>query len=248
MARTLRFVHLFPELLNLYADQGNLSVLMSRAKLRGIDAEIVPIKLGMKIDFDQADFVLLGGGSDREQAIVGKELLAYRQDFLNAIDGGLPLLAVCGGYQLLGEYYELPTGEKVPGLHLLEMTTRAGGQRLIGNIAIEWIKSDQGPKKTLVGFENHGGRTIHDYPPLGTVVKGYGNNGVDRKEGVQYKGIVGTYIHGPLLPKNPHLADYLIKNALRYRGFTDELDELDDQLEWRAHQRVLDRMQVTQSH
>ncbi len=244
MARTLRLVHLFPELLNLYADQGNLSVLSTRAKQRGIEVKILPVKLGTKLDFDQADLVLLGGGSDREQAIVGKELLAYRQDLLSAIDLGLPILAVCGGYQLLGEFYELPSGEKVPGLHLIDMTTHAGKNRLIGNIAIEWNTNAQGAVRTLVGFENHGGRTMHDYPPLGKVVKGFGNNGTDQKEGVQYKGIVGTYIHGPLLPKNPHLADHLIRNALRYRGYSDDLGDLDDRLEWEAHHSILNRMQI----
>ena len=170
--------------------------------------------------------------------------MAYRQDLLSAIDLGLPILAVCGGYQLLGEFYELPSGEKVPGLHLIEMTTRAGKNRLIGNIAIEWNTDAQGAVRTLVGFENHGGRTMHDYPPLGKVVKGFGNNGVDQKEGVQYKGIVGTYIHGPLLPKNPHLADHLIRNALRYRGYSDDLGDLDDRLEWEAHHYILNRMQI----
>ncbi len=244
MTRKLRLVHLFPELLNLYADQGNLAVLATRAKLRGIEIEIAAIKLGMAINFDEADLILLGGGSDREQAIVGRELLNYRQDLVNAVEAGLPVLAVCGGYQLLGEYYELPNGERVTGLHVIDLITRAGQDRLIGNIVIKWNENSESDPKTVVGFENHGGRTMHDYLPLGTIVKGFGNNGLDQKEGVQYKGVMGTYIHGPLLPKNPHLADHLIKNALRYRGLADDLATLDDQLEWQAHQSMISRMRI----
>ena len=243
MVRRLRFVHLFPELLNLYADQGNLAVLAGRARARGIEVEILAVRLGATLHFEDADLLLLGGGSDREQAIVGKELTRYRQDLLQAVEKGMPLLAVCGGYQLLGEYYELPDGERVPGLHVLDMATRAGNDRLIGNIAIEW-RADGSTAKTVVGFENHGGRTTHDYPALGAVLKGFGNNGRDHKEGVRYKGIVGTYIHGPLLPKNPHLADHLIQSALRYHGLDEGLATLDDELEWQAHTAILRRMQV----
>ncbi len=237
MDRSLRFVHLFPELLNLYADHGNMAVLVGRARARGFAVETVAVRLGTELRIENADLVLLGGGSDREQVIVGKELTRYREDLLSAIDRGLPVLAVCGGYQLLGEYYELPNGERVPGLRVLEMTTRAGRNRLIGNVAIEWREG--GERKTIIGFENHGGRTTHEYPPLGTVIKGFGNNGRDGKEGVLYKGIVGTYIHGPLLPKNPHVADRLIRAALRYRGQDDTLSALADDLEWRVHDAVL---------
>lgn len=248
MHRPLRFVHLFPELLNLYADQGNLAVLSARARQRGIDTEIVPVKMGTDLDLQDADLVLLGGGSDREQAIVGRELLRYRQELLFAVEHGLPLLAVCGGYQLLGEYYELSDGERIPGLHLVDLVTRAGKERLIGNIAIRWQSGgDHLPQNTIVGFENHGGRTLHEYPPLGTVIKGYGNNGKDNQEGIQYKGIVGTYIHGPLLPKNPHVADELIKKALQYRGLDLSLQPLADDLEWQAHNAMLRRMNIEAS-
>ncbi len=243
--RTVTLAHLFPELLNLYADQGNISVLRHRMQARGWTLTVTPVKLGSRVDFGSVDMVLLGGGSDREQQLVGRELAIYREDFATAIEAGLPVLAVCGGYQLLGEYYELQSGERIPGLGLLAVATRAGKGRLIGNIAIEWVsQSGESDGKTIVGFENHAGRTFHDYAPLGRVLKGHGNNGRDHHEGLQYKGVVGTYIHGPLLPKNPHLADHLLAQALAFKGCHEPLDALDDELEWRAHRSVLGMLGV----
>ena len=238
-------MHLFPELLNLYADRGNIAVLRARAEARGIPVEVAAVKLGQPLDLAEASLVLLGGGSDREQAVVGRELSRYRADLLAAVEAGMPLLAVCGGYQLLGEYYELPDGGRIPGLSLVEMATAAGGRRLIGNIAVTWTDAEggRGPR-TVVGFENHGGRTRHAYPPFGTVLKGCGNNGEDGREGLRYRNVLGTYIHGPLLPKNPHVADWLLGQALAYAGMgrAEDLAALDDELEWRAHRAFLARL------
>ncbi len=243
MSKLLRIVHLFPELLNLYADQGNIAVLAKRAQARDCEVSVQRVKLGDSLDLENSDILVLGGGSDREQAVVAKELMRYRADLLTAIEAGLPVLAVCGGYQLLGHYYELPNHEKIAGLGLLDFITKAGNKRLIGDIAISWLDEaghDRG--ETIVGFENHGGRTIHSYPSLGHVLRGYGNNGDDQLEGLQYKGVVATYIHGPLLPKNPHLADDLLQKALRYRyGESFSWCSLDDQLAMRAHQFLLNR-------
>ncbi len=241
----IRVGHLFPELLNLYADQGNIAVLRRRAEARGIELQVKSIKLGMELKVEDYDFLLLGGGSDREQGIVGRALTPYRSDLQTAIEENMPILAVCGGYQLLGEYYELVSGERIPGLHLLEMVTKPGKGRLIGNIAVDWLEQNREfRKETIVGFENHIGRTYHDYPPLGQILEGYGNNGDDRYEGVQYKALIGTYIHGPLLPKNPHVADQLLRHALSYRGHFDSLHALNDSLEWQAHCAVLTQLGV----
>jgi len=243
--KTVTLAHLFPELLNLYADQGNVSVLRRRAQARGWTLNVTPVKLGTQVDLGSVDMILLGGGSDREQQLVGRALAPYRADFAAAIEAGMPILAVCGGYQLLGRYYELQSGERIPGLELLEVITRADKGRLIGNIAIEWVAADgESDGRTIVGFENHAGRTFHDYAPLGRVLKGFGNNGRDHQEGLQYKGVVGTYIHGPLLPKNPHLADHLLAQALAFKGCPETLGALDDALEWRAHHAVLGMLGV----
>lgn len=217
-----------------------------RAQARDLDVEIVPIRLGEPLDLADLDMLLLGGGSDREQAVVARGLPQYQSDMRQAVEAGMPILAVCGGYQLLGDYYELPSGELVKGLRLVEMYTKAGfSSRLIGNVAIEWTSLEQRSRKTIVGFENHGGRTYHQYPALGKVLVGHGNNGEDRYEGLHYRGIIGTYVHGPLLPKNPHLADHLLTEARAFRGIHEPLAVLDDTLEWRAHDQVLQTLGVS---
>jgi lipid II isoglutaminyl synthase (glutamine-hydrolysing) len=238
MNRTIRIAHLFPDLLNLYADRGNILALANRAKWRGIQVHVTPIRLGETFSILDHDIVLLGGGSDREQALIGRALKQYVQEFLQALEEGMPILGICGGYQLLGKYYQDPNGEKIDGLGILDMVTEAGSTRLIGNIVIEDIKTGQ----TIVGFENHGGRTYHDYEPLGHVKVGYGNNGEDKMEGVRYHNLIGTYIHGPLLPKNPKLTDQILSMALEYRGYYAELEPLQDDLEEYAHQTMVGRL------
>lgn len=234
--KTLRIAHLYPDLLNLYADKGNIQTLTRRCEWRGIDVEVEYVTQNSKVTLSTYHLVLLGGGSDREQVLVGESLSRNREDWVQAVDAGLPLLAVCGGYQLLGDFYELPDKTRVQGLGLLDLHTVADHPRLIGNIAIESPECG-----LIVGFENHGGRTTHRHAPLGSVLSGNGNNGVDKQEGVRYKNIVGTYIHGPLLPKNPRLADFVIQTALDYAEIPVVLEPLDDAFEQSAHSAFLSR-------
>ncbi|WP_346428510.1 type 1 glutamine amidotransferase [Alicyclobacillus mengziensis] len=237
MQRPLHIAHLYPDLLNLYADKGNIQTLVSRCIWRGIDAEVISVPSGTDPNLCDYDLVLLGGGSDREQALVGRTLRNSQNEWKAAVEDGLPLLAICGGYQLLGEYYQLPDGTKVKGLSILNLVTEAGEPRLIGNVAI--TSEECG---TIVGFENHGGRTWHHHEVLGKVQKGHGNNGQDGSEGVRYKNVFGTYIHGPLLPKNPVLADLVIATAMEYAtGERHVLDPLDDTLEQAARDAFLKR-------
>lgn len=236
MSQSLRIAHLYPDLLNLYADKGNILTLTRRCEWRGISVDVTPVPSGTEPRLQDFHLVLLGGGSDREQTLVSQTLRTRRSEWRAAIDGGLPLLAVCGGYQLLGQSYQLPDGTKVGGLELLDLETIAGAPRLIGNIAIDTPECG-----TVVGFENHGGRTTHRHAPLGFVQTGHGNNGTDKQEGVRYQNIVGTYIHGPLLPKNPRLADFVLGLALDYAGIAAELTPLEDELENLAHEAFLTR-------
>ncbi len=236
MPGPLKIAHLYPDLLNLYADKGNIRTFVKRLEWRGIEATVLPVHIHDSLQLSEYHLVLLGGGSDREQAIIGETLRPLRAEWQAAVKHGLPLLAICGGYQLLGEFYQLPTGEKVEGLHLLDMYTTAQEPRLIGNVAIQTEQYG-----TLVGFENHGGRTFHHHPPLGRVIAGNGNNGLDEQEGVHDLNIFGTYIHGPLLPKNPVFADAVLQIALDYAGLAHTLSPLDDRLEQAAHHAFIER-------
>lgn len=236
MSQPLRIAHLYPDLLNLYADKGNILTLVRRLEWRGIPVEVTSVPNGEQPQLSNYHLVLLGGGSDREQELVGRTLCARQREWQSAIEAGLPLLAVCGGYQLLGHFYQLHDGSKVRGLELLDLETTAGSPRLIGNIAID--TPDLGP---IVGFENHGGRTTHRHQPLGYVTSGYGNNATDGYEGVRHLHIVGTYIHGPLLPKNPRLADHMLELALDYAGLRTDLEPLEDHLEQAAQDAFLAR-------
>lgn len=229
--KALCIAHLYPDLLNLYADRGNITVLRRRLEWRGYDVEVVRVTHQEVPDFSRYHLVLLGGGSDREQALVAEKLRACAAEFRSAVEDGLPVLAICGGYQLLGEYYQLPNGEKVPGLALVDMVTEANpdAPRLIGNIAV--LSEEAG---MIVGFENHGGRTRHSHRPLGRVLHGHGNDGVSGYEGLRHLRIWGTYVHGPLLPKNPALADAVLQDALTYANLPPALDPLDDRLEREA--------------
>lgn len=236
--------HLFPDLLNLYGDRGNIYSLTQRCNWRSIETQVIKYKLDDDIDFSNLDIVFIGGGSDREQLLVGKKLLDIKNDFSQYIENEGVTITICGGYQLLGHYYKLEN-QTINALGILDIYTEAEEGRLIGNVV---INSDYlGEKSTLVGFENHGGRTyINDHTPLGTIIKGFGNNGKDGGEGVIYKNTIGTYLHGPLLPKNPNLTDYLLLKCLekKYDFKKDDFDklELNDSLEYIAHNSIIDRL------
>lgn len=239
----LTVCHLYPDLLNLYGDRGNVLAFVARCRWRGIPVRVLEVGLGDPVDFGEVDFVFLGGGSDREQDIMARDLLARRDDLAAAVEEGLVVLAICGGYQLLGRYYRAADGTLIPGLGLLDFHTRAGKKRLIGNVAVE-VDLD-GWQVTLCGFENHAGRTyLGDLAPLGRVLVGHGNNGEDGTEGARYKNVFCSYLHGPLLPKNPALTDHLIRLALRRRGLPEELEPLDDTLEREAVRVMLRRLKV----
>lgn len=245
----IRICHLYPDLLDLYGDRGNIRVLQARSNWRGIEAEVEQVSLGDPLDFNSFDILFIGGGSDREQNILVEDLMKRKNEFQAAIEDGLVVLTICGGFQLLGEYYQTAEGEKIPGLGILDLWTIAGVKRLIGNIVVD-VKDGElssGVIKTLVGFENHSGKTYlgSNLQPLGKVLQGNGNNGEDRGEGVRYKNVFGTYLHGPLLPKNPHLADLLLTLALKRRGYSEALSKLDDTLEENAHRAVVDRILST---
>ena len=227
----LRVCSLYPELMNIYADRGNIAVLRARCEWRGLGFEHSSVSLGEPLDPDAGDLYYMGGGQDRDQIAVAHDMAETKRDALHAVAGrGGVVLAVCGGYQLLGHSYEL-AGQTLPGVGLVDLSTvREAGPRLIGNCAIE-ADLGGGPR-VIAGFENHGGRTYlgANEKPLGRVLAGHGNNGRDGFEGVRRDNVIGTYLHGPLLPKNIWLADRLIELALDV-----ELEALDDELEDAAH-------------
>jgi hypothetical protein len=231
---TLRVCALYPDLMNIYADRGNLLMLERRCAWRGLGFQLTGAGLQDELDPDGADLYYMGGGQDRDQALCARDLAERKRDALHAAAGrGAVVLAVCGGYQLLGHSYQLGD-ETLPGVGLVDVrTARADAPRLIGNVAIE-VELEGGDRRTLAGFENHGGRT-HLGPraaALGRVLKGHGNNGIDGYEGVRDGNVIGTYLHGPLLPKNAWFADWLIGQALALRR---PLPPLDDALEDLAH-------------
>jgi len=234
----LRLVALYPEQMNIYADRGNILFLQRRCEWRGIGFDYTAAGPGDGLDPAAHDLIYIGGGQDRDQVLVAEDMLRTKRDAIaSAIEDGAAVLAVCGGYQLLGGSYQLDD-QSIKGLGVADLeTVREPGPRLIGNVAIEAELGD-GPE-VLAGFENHGGRTRlgAGAEPLGRVLKGFGNNGEDGLEGVRRLNMIGTYLHGPLLPKNAHLADRLIAQALARRtGSTQALAPLEDTLERAAHE------------
>ena len=232
---TLRVCALYPDLLNIYADRGNLLLLRRRCAWRGIGFELTPAGLRDEIDPSAHDLFYLGGGQDRDQELCAQDLVDVKRDALHdAAARGAAILAVCGGYQLLGHSYEL--GDTViPGIGLLDLhTVRSDGPRLIGNVAIEVDLPGVGGPRVVAGFENHGGRTYLGpaAQPFGRVLRGHGNDGGSGLEGARSGSVIGTYLHGPLLPKNCWLADWLVCAAL---GIDEPLAALDDRLEDAAH-------------
>ncbi|MDD6770311.1 type 1 glutamine amidotransferase [Inconstantimicrobium porci] len=236
----LNICHLYPDLLNVYGDIGNILILKHRAELRGVKVNIYNLSLNDKFDKDLYDITFFGGGQDYEQSIVSSDIFkTKRDDIKDYIESGKVFLAICGGYQLLGKYYIAADGEKLDGLNILNISTEAGDNRFIGNTVIY----NEEYNETYVGFENHGGRTyINDLKPLGKVIHGYGNNGTDGYEGCIYKNTYGTYFHGSLLSKNPELADRLLYTALSKKYDNFSLSKLDDTLEIKAKEIMIERL------
>jgi lipid II isoglutaminyl synthase (glutamine-hydrolysing) len=234
VSETLRLCSLYPELMNIYADRGNILMLERRCQWRGIGFEVSGVSLGERLDPDAYDLIYLGGGQDRDQLLCAKDLVEGKGEALTAAaKRGAVLLGVCGGYQLFGRSYELQADERIEGVGLLDVeTVREEGRRLIGNVAIE-VELDGAER--LAGFENHGGRTrlLPGQEPLGRVLKGFGNDGHSGFEGARRGNVIGTYLHGPLLPKNAWFADWLIATAIGCPP--DALEPLDDVLETAAH-------------
>jgi lipid II isoglutaminyl synthase (glutamine-hydrolysing) len=232
----IRIGHLYPDYLNIYADRGNIAVFARRAALRGHELEVSAIGMGDPIVVGEHDLYYVGGGQDREQYLVAGDLARKAEPLIEAVTaGGAALLAVCGGYQLLGRGYRGFHGEDMPGVGLLPLETVAGETRMIGDVLLE---ADE--LGTIAGFENHAGRTRLDAgaQPLGRVVYGYGNDGESGYEGCRLERAIGTYLHGPLLPRNPRLADWLLEQALAHRsgGEPPDLEPLDDRLETQAQE------------
>ena len=236
MPPELRVCSLYPDLMNIYADRGNMLMLERRCAWRGFGFRLAAAGLGEPVDPNAHQLFYIGGGQDRDQALCARDMATVKRDALHAAaDAGKVVLAVCGGYQLLGRSYELGD-EELPGVGLVDLhTVREPGPRLIGNVAIE-VELHDGPA-VLAGFENHGGRTYlgAGARPLGRVLSGHGNNGRDGFEGVRRDNVIGTYLHGPLLPKNAHFADCLIATALGL----ERLAPLEDALEDDAHREAL---------
>jgi CobQ-like glutamine amidotransferase family enzyme len=233
----IRVGHLYPSYLNIYADRGNIAVLARRAAWRGHELEVAAIGMNDPVEPGAHDLFYIGGGQDREQALVARDL-ADKQGLVEAVEGGAAVLAVCGGYQLLGRFYRERSGEQLPGIGLLPLHTVAGDRRMIGDVLLE-CELAPGRRRTLAGFENHAGRTILDdgAEPLGRVIAGFGNDGESGFEGCRAGRAIGTYLHGPLLPRNPWLADWLLAEALAHQTGSEavELDPLADALEAEAH-------------
>jgi CobQ-like glutamine amidotransferase family enzyme len=232
---------MYPDVLNLYGDRGNIIALSRRCQWREIQVEIHNVNIGDRVNLSHIDLLFMGGGSDREQNLIAADLTDRAAHLKEAVENGLVILAICGGYQLLGKHYKTLAGEIIPGLGILDLYTEGGQDRLIGNVAVEVRLGGVSLKAT--GFENHSGRTyLNGLEPLGHVLAGHGNNGQDRTEGARYKNVFCTYLHGPLLPKNPFISDHLISLALQRRYGRAQLEPLDDSIENSANKVMLKRL------
>lgn len=238
--RSIKLVWMYPDIMDLYGDRGNIQVFEKRCEWRGIPLEVIKCSINDSVDLSEVDILFMGGGADREQGVMYQDLVSRKADIMKAMDHGMLTLLICGGYQLFGEYYEDADGKRLDGLGIFSYYTVADGKtRSIGNIALE-CELD-GEKLQVLGFENHGGQTYNVEKPLGKVLYGYGNE----KNGYEgyFDGMtLGTYMHGPLLPKNPKVADYFIKKALERQGITEKLCELNDSLADQAREYMLQRL------
>ena len=241
--KTLRICHLYPDLLNLYGDRGNILCMRRRLEWRGIDAEVTEVTVGEQADFTQFDLFFIGGGQDFEQEVLLSDLKAGKgSEIKAAIADGKTFLTICGGYQMLGSYYETYDGQRCDFIGALDLYTVGSKTRMIGNYKFKCGDSAGG--SIVVGFENHSGKTHlgSGVEPLGAVLAGFGNNGEDGTEGAHYKNVFGTYSHGPMLPKNPEFCDMLLVSALERRYGKAELAPLDDALELLAHDEMCARV------
>ena len=235
--------HLYPDYLNIYADRGNIAVLERRAAWRGHELEVRALEPGDALQAGEHDLYYIGGGQDREQELIAPALAAMGDALKAAVAGGAAALAVCGGYQLLGRFYRDRHGVELPGAGLFPLHTVAGDRRMIGDVLLE-CELEPGESRTLAGFENHAGRTCLDNgaEPLGRVLAGFGNDGESGYEGCRAGRAIGTYLHGPLLPRNPWLADWLLAQAIAHRtGEVPVFEPLEDDLEAEAHEVSAER-------
>ncbi len=244
----VKLVHLYPDEMNLYGDYGNVLSIVKRCTWRGIDAEVVKIKKGGKLNLADADILFMGGGQDRSQQLITGDLVSKGSQIREAVEEGLCALTICGAYQLFGHYFRTKEGAELPGISVFDAYTVGSGDRMIGNVLVDctetfkdlkghggaWPMAAGKGRLELVGFENHSGKTYlgENVNPLGKVVYGFGNDGTKTWEGCRYKNAFGTYLHGSLLPKNPWFADYIITLALKHRYRSDiQIDALDDTIE-----------------
>lgn len=239
----LKICHLYPDVLNLYGDRGNILCMCRRLHWRGIDVSVSRAGIGEVADFSDADLVFIGGGQDFEQKVLLGDLHSGKDASLRAaIDDGMPVLAICGGYQMLGNYYETWDGHRCGFIGAVDFYTVGSRERMIGNYA--FVCGEESGGSEVVAFENHSGQTFlgDGIRPLGTVISGFGNNGRDKTEGVRYKNVFGSYGHGSLLPKNPELCDTILQTALNRKYGSCELSPLDDEAEHIAHAEAMARM------
>lgn len=242
----LNIINMYPDVLNLYGDSGNITCIKQRAKWRGITLNIQDLTVSSDVQVNEdTDMILIGGGSDSGQSTVATNLLKQASALENYIENDGVILAISGSYQMFGQTYIDPNNNKLPCLELLDINSISQGEKLMGNIVtkanIDLSNVNQN-LDTFVGFESHTARTKHNYEPLGFVQAGFGNNDEDKKEGAVYKNFIGSYLHGPLLPKNPHLADYMILKALENKYDIDKLEVLDDEIEINAHNSMVNKI------
>ncbi|MCF0133629.1 MAG: glutamine amidotransferase [Blautia sp.] len=239
----LRICHLYPDVLNLYGDRGNILCMQRRLQWRGIQANVTGVSVGDPLNVNDYDLFFIGGGQDFEQEVLLQDLAKGKaQQIRNAVEEEKTFLAICGGYQMLGNYYKTWDGHQCDFIGAVDLYTIGGRKRMIGNYMYRMDEQDGG--MTIVGFENHSGRTYlgEGVRPMGKILAGYGNNGKDQTEGARYKNVFATYSHGPVLPKNPLLADRILRTALRYKYPNLELEPLEDKYENAAHQDMQRRM------
>ena len=235
----LKICHMYPDVLNLYGDRGNVMCMTRRLQWRGIEASVTRLPIGDSLPLASFDLVFIGGGQDFEQQVLLADLHRGKdREIISAIEDGVTFLTICGGFQMLGSYYETYDGKRCDFIGALDLCTIGSKTRMIGNYKFRCGPDAGG--SVVVGFENHSGKTRlgSGVSPLGTVLAGYGNNGEDKTEGVHYKNVFGTYSHGPLLPKNPEFCDFLLKTALERKYGRAELEPLDDKAELFAHDEM----------